>query len=85
MKKPCELQLNNSGAWKALGKFDAADDDYADDILTAAGHLVIALNASRPDCKPTTLRVVTADGLQSPLMTYRSREAGWRDWQGAPA
>lgn len=84
MKKPVELQINNSGAWKSLGKFDAADDDYCDDILTAAAHLVDALNAATPDCKAKTLRVVIADGTQTSLMHYRSREAGWRDHEGKP-
>ena len=26
MRKACRLELNNSGAWKLLGIFDAADE-----------------------------------------------------------
>lgn len=81
MQKPCKLELNNSGAWKTLGKFDAALEDATDDIMTAAVHLAEALNA--PDTGRTaqvSLRIV-AEGDTAPLMTWKQGE-GWRKWRG---
>lgn len=34
--KPVRLELNNSGAWKVLGRFDAADDEQTSLVLDAA-------------------------------------------------
>lgn len=33
---PVQLQLNNSGAWKTIVKFDAADRHDSDQIMNAA-------------------------------------------------
>lgn len=85
MQKPCKLELNNSGAWKTLGKFDAAVEDATDDIMTAAEQLAEALN------EPTTGRTalvslrIIAEGDTAPLMTWKQGK-GWREWRtGAPA
>jgi hypothetical protein len=79
--------MNNSGSWKLLGTFDAAEEDYADDILTCAGNLADALNAANPGRgKGVTLRVATNEALPDVLMRYEGREHGWRDARtGEPA
>lgn len=84
MKKPCRLELNNTGAWKLLGKFDAAEEDYVDDILTAAGNLADALNQCPGSPGVTTLRVSTDDPQPQVLMRHDAREHGWRKPNGDP-
>lgn len=85
--KPVKLELNNSGAWKTIGSFDAAVEDSTDDILLAAEHLVQALNAPYSGRKSmTTLRVRMADAPHTVLMYWESAETGWwRDAKGEPA
>jgi hypothetical protein len=82
MQKPVRLEINNSGAWKVIGRFDAADDVRADDILNCAHELAAALcdAGSR-----LTLRVSMADLPNDVLMRWESIESGWRDPQGEPA
>lgn len=80
MTKPCRLELNNTGAWKLLGRFDAAEEDATDAILNAAAQLVDALND--PACKRPglcALRVSTDEASRDVLMRYADRESGWRD------
>ena len=87
MKKPCRLELNNSGSWKLLGKFDAAVEDATDAILNAAASLVDALNdpASKRSAI-ATLRVSTDEQHPEVLMRYANAESGWRDVRtGEPA
>lgn len=86
MQKPVRLEINNSGAWKVIGRFDAAVDDATDDILTAAGHLADALNApysGRPSL--VTMRVSMAEPPHDVLMRWTDAETGWRDANGEPA
>ena len=74
------MALNNSGAWKLLGLFDAADDDVADNILTASASLAEALNAASGRGRAgVTLRVSTDDSHPAVLMRWQSAELGWRD------
>jgi hypothetical protein len=82
MKKPVRLEINNSGAWKVLGKFDAADDFQADDILNAAERLasVLAESGNR-----LTMRVSMAQPPHAPVMHWTDAEAGWRDAKGQAA
>lgn len=80
MSKPCRLELNNSGSWKLLGKFDAAVADSTDDILNAAAALVDALNAAGGR---SSLRISTDDAIPCVLMRYERREDGWRKKDGA--
>lgn len=84
MNKPCRLELNNSGSWKLLGKFDAADDGSTSDIMNAAASLVDALNEASGG-RPATLRISTDDTHPCTLMRHNSREEGWRDMAGDPA
>lgn len=86
MAKPCRIELNNSGAWKLLGKFDASADEAASAIMDAAEQLARALND--PACgRPSlvTLRISTDDAQPDVLMRW-SDEHGWRDARtGEPA
>lgn len=86
MTKLCRLELNNSGAWKILGRFDADDDEQTALVLDAAETLVKTLHNSEDDPKHCpTLRVSIDDGLGSVLLRWEL-ELGWRDTRtGAPA
>lgn len=85
MKKPVCLELNNSGSWKSLGRFDADDDDQASLVMDAAETLVQTLNNGGPAQRCPTLRVRIDDGLAEELMRW-SLELGWRDAKtGEPA
>lgn len=88
MTKPCRLEMNNSGSWKLLGRFDAAVADSTDDILNAAAQLADALNAPYSGRQALcTLRVSTDDPHPDVLMRYESPqgEKGWRKPNGEPA
>ena len=76
--KPVWLELNNSGAWKVLGRFDAADDDQVDLVLDAAEDLVKTLHNSEDPKGCPSLRVSMDDHLQQVLMRW-DLERGWRD------
>lgn len=85
MQKPCKLELNNSGAWKTLGKFDAAVEDATDDIMTAAEHLAEALNAPYTGRTALVSLRIIAEGDTAPMMTWKQGK-GWREWRtGEPA
>jgi hypothetical protein len=76
------LEINNSGAWKMLGKFDAADDFQADDILNGAERLASVLVEAG---NRLTMRVSMADAPHSVIMRWTDAETGWRDAKGEPA
>lgn len=82
MKKPVRLEINNSGAWKVLGRFDASDDDLTDDILNDAERLAQSLVEAG---NRLTLRVSCADAPHSVLMHWNDPETGWRDARGESA
>jgi hypothetical protein len=85
MKKPVRLEFNNSGAWKVLGRFDAADEDQASLVLDAAEDLVKTLHNSEDPRRCPTLRVSMDDGLGAVLLRW-DLVGGWRDAvTGAPA
>ena len=69
--KPVVLQINTSGAWRNVITFDAADADACGVIEYHAPGVAVVGRAK--------LRVVTNDGLQTPLRHW-SIEQGWRDW-----
>jgi len=83
--KPVKLQLNNSGAWKDIVRFDAADEDRTDAIMNAGAQLADAANEGLK--KPQfTLRIVTDEPYPAVLMRYEGFEGGWRDARtGEPA
>lgn len=76
MTRPCSLAINNSGAWKTLGQFDASYEHQADEIMSAAAELMVALNAGKPPKQWPTLRITADDAVVGVLM-YWSRERGW--------
>jgi hypothetical protein len=82
MKKPVRLEINNSGAWKVIGRFDACDDEAADDVLNAAEHLASALISAGARL---SMRVSMAEPPHDALMRWTDAETGWRDAQGEPA
>ena len=69
--KPVVLQINTSGAWRNVVTFDAADADACGVIEYHAPGVAVVGQAK--------LRVVTNDGLQTPLRHW-DIEHGWRDW-----
>jgi len=77
MTKPVRLELNNSGAWKLLARFDAAAGGPADAIMEAADVLARAIN-DRASGRPglVSLRISTDDVLPAVLMRWSS-EKGW--------
>ncbi len=77
MNKPVRLEFNNSGAWKVLGRFDAADEVTADHVLDAADTLFWGLHQGMGR-RASTLRVSTDDGLGIVLMRW-DIENRWRD------
>lgn len=78
MRKACRLELNNSGAWKLLGTFDAADEMQTALVLDAAEELIKTLNNGGPAKRCPTLRVSIDEPLGEVLMRW-DIENGWRD------
>lgn len=78
MQKPVRLELNNSGSWKVLGRFDAADDEQTSLVLDAAQDLVKTLHNSEDAKRCPTLRVSIDDNLQQVLLRWDLLR-GWRD------
>lgn len=71
VSKPVKLQVNDSGSWRNVIRFDAAHDMQCAEVLAAAEMLGKAAQRS-------TFRVAMDDALQLPLM-YWTREKGWVD------
>lgn len=69
-KKPVQLQVNNSGAWKTVISFDAGKNMESEEVLSAAG----TLGCIDGKC---TFRIVTNDGLQDLLMIWSATD-GWK-------
>lgn len=76
--KQVKLELNNSGAWKRLGSFDAADDIQSELVLTAAEDLVKTLHNSEDPKGCPTMRVCIDDCLGTVLMRWDLAN-GWRE------
>ena len=72
------LELNNSGAGKLLGRFDAADDEQTSLVLDAAETLVQTLHNSENPKGCPTLRVAIADSLQEVLYRWDITR-GWHE------
>lgn len=80
MSKPCRLELNNSGAWKLLGRFDAARTEAADEIMNAAEALVKALNDQASGRTAlASLRISTDESLPDVLMRWEPARGAWTD------
>lgn len=83
-KKPVRLELNNSGSWKLLGRFDAADEDQTALVLDAAEELVKTLNNGGQAKHCPTLRVSIDDSLCQTLLRW-DLDRGWRTMAGEAA
>jgi hypothetical protein len=68
--KPVKLQVNNSGAWKNVIRFDAADEVACAEAMDAAEKL-----GSIGD---VTWRVCIDDAMDVVLMRWSSA-TGWKD------
>jgi hypothetical protein len=68
--RPVQLQLNNSGAWKTLVRFDAGNEALAEKAYQA-GTLLADIN---PDLG---LRIATAEPLPSVLVRWVAGQ-GWK-------
>jgi hypothetical protein len=66
-QKPVQLQVNNSGAWKTVLRFDAADEVKGDKVQRAALMLAEAV----PDLR---MRIATTDALPIVLMYLTNGE-----------
>lgn len=73
--KPVALQVNNSGAWKSVIRFDAGENLESSQVMEAAETL------ARIDGK-CTFRIVANDGLQLVLMHCTAKD-GWKPWRQA--
>lgn len=69
--RPVQLQINNSGAWKTIARFDASDDESADKAR-AAGQLLGELGGG----PRTTLRIATDEAMPCVLVRWDG-ERGW--------
>lgn len=75
MSKPVRLEINDSGSWRVIARFDAADEERANAILDAAERLAQALVWT--DLRPKLTLRVSIDATNV-LMRWSARE-GWRD------
>lgn len=81
MKKPVRLELNNSGSWKMLGRFDAADDDQAALVMDAAETLIKTLHNSEDPRRCPTLRISMDEPCDTTCLVLARWELqrGWYD------
>lgn len=77
--RPVRLELNNSGSWKLLGRFDASDSAHCDRVMYAAEQLVRALNNDAPPQKCASLRISIDDSLAQVLMRWDAQRDTWYD------
>lgn len=74
--KPAKLELNNSGAWKRLGSFDAADLEQSALVMHAAEDLVRTLHNSEDPAGCPTLRI-SIDSALGPVLMRWDLHRGW--------
>lgn len=78
IKKPVRLELNNSGSWKVLGRFDAADDEHTSLVMDAAEELVKTLHNCEDPKRCPTLRISVDDSLGAVTARW-ALDTGWTD------
>lgn len=81
--RPVTLQINNSGAWKTIARFDAGDDE-ATDKARAAGQLLGELGGDKRG--GIALRIATDEGLPQVLVRWDAQRGWWevaadRQWE----
>jgi hypothetical protein len=79
---PVRLELNNSGAWKVIVRFDLRDSNRAARIMSAGQDLAEAVNLGQ-DKPQFTLRIVTDDIHAHLVSHYIGGKEGWRSKLGA--
>lgn len=72
----CRLELNNSGCWKLIGRFDAADDDQRALVLDAAEQLVKTLHNNEDSKHCPTMRVSMDGAINDVLVRWRQARNG---------
>lgn len=77
--KMVRLDLNNSGSWKTIGRFDAADEDHASLVMDAAEQLIVAINNGAPPKRCATLRICIDDYLNQVLARWDAERGHWYD------
>jgi hypothetical protein len=78
-QKTVRLEMSSSaGAWKTLGRFDAADCEQSSLVLDAAEDLVKTLHNSADPAGCPKLRLTIDDSLRQ-VLTCWDIESGWRD------
>lgn len=82
--KPVKLELNNSGSWKRLGAFDAADEGQAALVMDAAEDLIKTLHNSEDPKRCPTMRICVDDALNVVLLRWELQR-GWYDVQTGKA
>lgn len=73
MSRPCKLQINTTGAWRDVLRFDIDAVD-AGALQLAASELV---GIADPEGK-ASLRITMADSLQTTLVRWDAKN-GWRE------
>lgn len=74
--KPAKLQVNTTGAWKDVVRFDVADEGASTGVMNAARDIgFFATHDVR-------FRVVRDEALNEPLMTW-TKQDGWKEWRHA--
>lgn len=79
MSNPVRLELNNTGAWKLLAKFDFERNPAATDAILDASHrLALAIN-DRESGRPARvcLRISTDESLPKTLMRWEMDRGYW--------
>lgn len=79
LEHPLKIEINNTGAWKAMAVFDGACADTRLDVLASAAHLVDALASA--GCHRVKLRI-SSGGSTAKVLTYFDTARGW--WPVAP-
>jgi hypothetical protein len=69
--RPVQLQINNSGAWKTICKFDAGCEPTADMVKSAVELLMFADSK-----KNASYRIASCDPLPHVLLRYEHAH-GW--------
>lgn len=69
--RPVQLQINNSGAWKTVIRFDAGDE-FSGDRVQQAVDMLGEIDGN----KKTTWRIATTDSLPCVLLRW-SAVTGW--------
>lgn len=67
------LEINNSGSWKTLCRFDSENEPLLDALLTNAAHLIDIMSVIEGR-QTATLRVCTDEKSPRVIEYYRNRE-----------